>query len=446
MYSTLSSPKQVPGKIADTPDVAQHQVGTAQNVRADKAVIKKNHVKKCLDMFAEIAGKKDDQKKFSEEFGTVRKREINTSKFGKEQGNEVLHVVVDMPGAAEHRHEVMQRQVPNIQSTQKTVEVPRVQFIDRVVDDPAVMQRETFNVEARELIEDDSVGGKQQGPERPLSKKKRRLPVETESNHERFKDLILPSSQSCLFVSIASSDEGGDEAGRGSTEGWTEVKKRGKKKPTKKSMASSDEEEEEFKQQTEARSLVQGGEHRREKDETDTQGPGSELVQVAPNMGAGGSDSQATMDQEWAKELREIRRTVEFLVQRERKLDVKTDVAARRLERLEKESSQLEGEEREASLEEALADHTKVVKLTVDKWFVDKGFGFGKALSGEVVFIHASAVQGAEVLVVGTDAWTQVVSDHARAEGGGIEPERRGARERGRRKRTERGRAERRSK
>ena len=169
MYSTLSSPKQVPGKIADTPDVAQHQVGTAQNVRADKAVIKKNPVKKCLDMFAEIAGKKDDQKKFSEEFGTGRKREINTSKFGKEQGNEVLHVVVDMPGAAEHRHEVMQRQVPNIQSTQKTVEVPRVQFIDRVVDDPAVMQRETFNVEARELIEDDSVGGKQQGPERPLS-------------------------------------------------------------------------------------------------------------------------------------------------------------------------------------------------------------------------------------------------------------------------------------
>ena len=81
------------------------------------------------------------------------------------------------------------------------------------------------------------------------------------------------------------------------------------------------------------------------------------------------------MDQEWAKELREIRRMVEFLVQRERKLDVKTaDVAARRLERLERESSQLEDEEREASLEEALADRAKVVKLTVDKWFVDKGF------------------------------------------------------------------------
>ena len=48
---------------------------------------------------------------------------------------------------------------------------------------------------------------------------------------------------------------------------------------------------------------------------------------------------QATMDQEWAKELREIRRMVEFLVHRGRKLDVKTDVAATRLERLERESS-----------------------------------------------------------------------------------------------------------
>ena len=88
-----------------------------------------------------------------------------------------------------------------------------MQFIDRMVDDPAVMQREAFNIEARELVEDESVGGKQQESERLLSPKKRRLPVETESgfqsgeqfdldvesNHERFKDLVLPSSQSCLL-------------------------------------------------------------------------------------------------------------------------------------------------------------------------------------------------------------------------------------------------------
>ena len=94
-------------------------------------------------------------------------------------------------------------------------------------------------------------------------------------------------------------------------------------------------------------------------------------------MGASGSHNKATMDQEWDKELREIRRMIEFLVNRERKLDVKTDVAARRLERLE-----LEDEERETSLEGALTDRTKVVKLIVDKWFVDKGYGFGRAPTG----------------------------------------------------------------
>ena len=84
-----------------------------------------------------------------------------------------------------------------------------------------------------------------------------------------------------------------------------------------------------------------------------------------------------------------------------------------------------------------LADHAKVVKLTVDKSFVDKGFGFGRAPTGEVVFIHASAIQDAEVLVIGTQAWTQVVSDHARAEGGYRARKAWGG-ERGRRKRTER--------
>ena len=63
-------------------------------------------------------------------------------------------------------------------------------------------------------------------------------------------------------------------------------------------------------------------------------------------------------------------------------------------------------------------DKTKVVKLVVDKWFVDRGFGFGKVPTGEIVFIHASAVVGAEVLTIGTDAWVQVVNDDARVQGG----------------------------
>ena len=151
------------------------------------------------------------------------------------------------------------------------------------------------------------------------------------------------------------------------------------------------------------------------------QGKVSILLQVAPNMEAGGSHLQATAEEErivdWTQDLREIRRMVEFLVRRERKLDVKADVAVRRLARLEKEHSHLEDEECEASLPDALADRTKVVKLVVDKWFVDKGFGFGRVPTGEVVFIHASVVRGAEVLTIGTGAWVQVVHDDTRAQG-----------------------------
>ena len=137
-------------------------------------------------------------------------------------------------------------------------------------------------------------------------------------------------------------------------------------------------------------------------------------------MEAGGSHLQGTTEEEriadWTQDLREIRRMVEFLAHRERKLDVKAEV--RRLQRLEKERSQLEDEEHEASLLGAFADRTKVVKLVVDKWFVNKGFGFGQVPTGEVVFILASVVRGAALLTSGTDAWVQVVHDDARAQGG----------------------------
>ena len=76
-----------------------------------------------------------------------------------------------------------------------------------------------------------------------------------------------------------------------------------------------------------------------------------DLLPVAPNMEAGGSHLQAMTGIEvWTQDLREIRRMVEFLVRRERKLDVEADVAIRRLERLEEENLQLEDEALEASL------------------------------------------------------------------------------------------------
>ena len=117
-------------------------------------------------------------------------------------------------------------------------------------------------------------------------------------------------------------------------------------------------------------------------------------------------------------ELLQVRELVGVLVRRERHAEVKTEVAARRLDRMEREKDDADDAEREADLQEALTDQSKVVKLIVDKWFVDKGFGSGRTTTGEVVFIHASVVQDAEVLMVGTDAWAQVVNDDARAQGG----------------------------
>ena len=125
-----------------------------------------------------------------------------------------------------------------------------------------------------------------------------------------------------------------------------------------------------------------------------------------------------------------IRELLGVLVRKERSAEAKAEIAARRLNRMERERDQESGE---ATLEEALADHSKVVRVIVDKWFVDKGFGFGKTPTGQVVFIHASAVQGAEVLKIGTDARVEVVNDDA-----GTEPDVLGDKTRGKRRRTRR--------
>ena len=117
-------------------------------------------------------------------------------------------------------------------------------------------------------------------------------------------------------------------------------------------------------------------------------------------------------------ELAHVRELIGVLVRRERSAETKAEIAARRLDRMEREQTEADDAEHEASLEEALSNQSKAVKVLVDKWFVDKGYGFGKAPTGEIVFIHASAVQGAEVLTIGTDAWVQVVNDDARAQGG----------------------------
>ena len=101
----------------------------------------------------------------------------------------------------------------------------------------------------------------------------------------------------------------------------------------------------------------------------------------------------------------------------ERCTETKAEIAARRLDRMEPEQDEADDADHEADLHDALTNQSKAVEVVVDKCFVDKGYGFGKAPTGEVLFIHAGAVQGAEVLTIGTDAWVQVVNDDARAQG-----------------------------
>ena len=260
----------------------------------------------------------------------------------------------------------MQRQVSTTQAAQD---------IEEVEDVPALTQSEVPNIpdDDEDCLEQES--------------KKRKLPVPAEtvfesraaeSDFDRFDDLVLPSPEgNTLFVSIASDDEAEDEP---------------------------------EKQHEMTRCLVQGGELM-VMDETDVQSPEQEMVQA--------------IHAEWVQELRDVknelmhvRELVGVLVRRERSAENKAEVAARRLDRMEREQHEADDAEHEANLQEALANQSKAVKVLVDKWFVDKGYGFGKAPTGEIVFIHASAVQGAEVLTIGTDAWVQVVNDDARAQGG----------------------------
>ena len=318
-----------------------------------------------------------------------------------------------------------QRQVPAIRSVQKTVEVPKVQYVDKVADISVDVQRQVSTFQASQhdfqhidevvhvpapmesevpIIPDtDDLCLNESADEDWLeheNKKRLHMPAEAvfesrtdESDFDRVDDLVLPSPEGkTLFVSIASGDEAED-------------------KPDK--------------QQDMTLSLVQGGESMLV-DETDGRSPGREMVQV--------------MHAEWTQELREarkkfaddvvsemtdvknelmhVRELLGVLVRRERCAETKAEIAARRLDRMEREQHEADDAEREANLQEALSSQSKAVKVLVDKWFVDKGYGFGKAPTGEIVFINASAVQGAQVLTIGTDAWVQVVSDDARAQGG----------------------------
>ena len=129
------------------------------------------------------------------------------------------------------------------------------------------------------------------------------------------------------------------------------------------------------------------------------------------------ADDVASAMTDVKNELAHVRELLGVLVRRERFTETETEIAARRLDRMEREQYEADDAEHEANLQEAFTIESKAVKVVVDKWFADNGYGFGKAPTGDVVFIHASAAQSAKVLEIGTNAWVQVVHDAARAQG-----------------------------
>ena len=131
-----------------------------------------------------------------------------------------------------------QRQVPAIRSVQKTVEVPKVQYIDKVEDISTDMQRQVSTTRAAQHIDEvadvpaitqDEIPAIPDDPrldetadEDRLEQesKKRKLPTPAaavsesradEPDFDRFDDLALHSPEGkTLFVSIASGDEAED--------------------------------------------------------------------------------------------------------------------------------------------------------------------------------------------------------------------------------------------
>ena len=239
----------------------------------------------------------------------------------------------------------------------KTLDSPRVQLIDKVVSIPVVAQRQVPSAPRVQKIVEMPKGQFSDGEVNMPVVTQRQVPMI--SNVQ--KTVEVPQIQYVDKIVDAPVVARVEDVSVGAQ---TVSKKRELSTETESADGTSDSEH----------GLVQGEESRSEMDETRERhaaGEDLDLPPVAPDMEVGGSHLQDTAEEErivdWTQDRREIRRMVEFLVRRERKLDVKADVAVRRLARLEKEHSQPEDEEREASLPDALADRTKVVKLVVDK-------------------------------------------------------------------------------
>ena len=318
-------------KTAEILVMTQRQNHMVQTVQMPMETPQLQIVEKTVEAVKHIQQERVKELKSKFEVGHTNKvharNQPDKNRWRKKQEFEATQYPQDVQERADLTN---QRQVPAIRSVQKTVEVPRVQYVDKVADIPVDMQRQVSTTQATqdiEEVEDVPALTQSEVPNIPdddedwleQESKKRKLPVPAEtvfesradeSDFDRFDGLVLPSPEGkTLFENIASGDETVDEP---------------------------------EKQHEMTRCLVQGGELM-VMVETDVQSPEQEMVQA--------------IHAEWVQELRDVknelmhvRELVGVLVRRERSAENKAEVAARRLDRMEREQTEADDVEHEANL------------------------------------------------------------------------------------------------
>ena len=158
---------QLIDKVVDVPVLVQRQVPTVQKVQKTVKVRQEQFIDKVVDApvivqrqvpAIQVAQKtvKDPQtqsivKELRSKFevGHTNKvharNQLDKNRWRKKQGLEATQYPQDMQERADPTN---QRQVPAIRSVQKTVEVPRVQYIDTVADIPVDVQRQVSTIQA----------------------------------------------------------------------------------------------------------------------------------------------------------------------------------------------------------------------------------------------------------------------------------------------------------
>ena len=257
----------------------------------------------------------------------------------------------DMPVADQHQLVARQRRTSTGQCAQGTIEVPRVRSTNDVMDVPAVKQRRVStttqtarDVEVARVVPQELV--------RPAG--------ERASVRERVRQFEADGGVPRLStgeVPRAAPDDKWSQDPEGEA-------------PNKRRKQESDPDPQipvhfslcDDSSDLEAKSVGESAEFdvSRKSEEERQEGLSKKLDDVMLELRDVRSD------------LLQVRELVGVLVRRERCAEVKTEVAARRLERMEREKDDADDAEHEADLQEALENQTKVVRLVVDKWFVDQ--------------------------------------------------------------------------